>query len=147
MDTTLKQSSQVETKPSIPKKFSLYVNGQNLQANTHYIFYKEDILMLPVGSIGMVLGYQVEYNHKDNHTIIYKTSCFESDAIIIRYSYIANDGLSFFYYSKGAEYFSIDIPPEVKGGELYAPAVFFEQALGCDIAVTQNSNITVDSSK
>ena len=146
MDTTLKQSSQVETKPSISKKFSLYVNGQNLQANAHYIFYKEDILMLPVGSIGVVLGYQVEYNHKDNYTKIYKTSYFESDAIIIRYSDITDEGLSFFYYSKGAEYFSIDIQPEIKGDELYVPAVFFEQVLNCTVAVTQNGNITVDSS-
>lgn len=146
MDTTLKQSNLVETKPSITKNLSLYVNGQNLPANAHYTFIKEDVLMLPVGSICMVLGYQVEYNHQDNYTKIYKTSYFESDAIIIRYSYINNGDISFFYYSKGAEYFAIEVPPEVKNDELFVPAEFFQKVLGCTVSVSNNGNITVDSS-
>ncbi|HEY8390018.1 MAG TPA: hypothetical protein VIL26_03600 [Clostridia bacterium] len=145
MDTTLKQFS-TENTSSVSKNFSLYVNGQNLQANAHYTFFKEkEVLMLPVGSISMFLGYQVEYNHKDKYTKIYKSSYFDSDAILIRYSFAENNDLVFFYYSKGSEYYSIDIPPEVINNELFVPVDFFEQVLGCNVTVTHNGNITINS--
>ena len=143
LDTILKQSSQVQ-KSSVPKKFSIYVNGQNLETSTAY--FKEDVLMLPVGSIAVTIGYQVEYRHQDNYTKIYKTSCFDSDAILIRYSYIHDDDTVFYYYSKGAQYFSIDTPPEVKNNELYVPKQFFELVLGCSITVSYSGNIAIDSS-
>lgn len=146
MDTTIKQSAKFAvSRPSIKQNFSVYVNGQNIETNVHYSYYQDSELMLPAGSILMVLGFNVEYNHKDNYTKIYKTSYFDSDAILIRYSFDQNGDVLFFYYSKGAEYFSISTPPKIIANELYLPVSFFEKALGCSVSISNKGNIAINS--
>ncbi len=146
MDTTIKQSAKFAvSRPSIKHNFSVYVNGQNIETNVHYSYYQDSELMLPAGSILMVLGFNVEYNHKDNYTKIYKTSYFDSDAILIRYSFDQNGDVLFFYYSKGAEYLSISTPPKIIANELYLPVSFYEKALGCSVSISNKGNIAINS--
>ncbi|HEY8423541.1 MAG TPA: hypothetical protein VIL23_02135 [Clostridia bacterium] len=150
MDTTVKPTQKQSAKfsvarPDIKHNFSVYVNGQYIETNVYCSYYQEDELMLPAGSILVALGYSVEYNHKDNYTKIYKTSYFDSDAILIRYSFDENDDVLFFYYSKGIDYLPINTPPKLISDELYLPASFFEVALGCGVSVSVNGNITINS--
>lgn len=148
MDTTIKQAAKQSAKFSasrpIRQNFSVYVNGQNIETSVYCSYYQNDELMLPVGSILMVLGLNIEYNHKDNYTKIYKSSYFDSDAILIRYSFDQSSEVLFYYYSKGAEYLPINTPPKLISDELYLPVSFFEKALGCSVSISNSGNIAIN---
>jgi hypothetical protein len=144
LDTSIKQEKFTVARPEIKHNFSVYVNGQHIETNVYCSYYQEDGLMLPAGSILAVLGFNVEFNHKDNYTKVYKNSYFDSDAILIRYSFDQNNEALFFYYSKGVDYLAINTPPQVIGNELYLPVSFFEKALDCTVSVSHNGNIAIN---
>ncbi|HEY8444217.1 MAG TPA: hypothetical protein VIL24_05410 [Clostridia bacterium] len=149
LDTSIKQTQTkyAVAQPEIKHNFSVYVNGQHIETSVYCSYYQEDELMLPAGSILMILGFNVEYNHKDNYTKVYKNSYFDSDAILIRYSFDQNNDILFYYYSKGADYLPINTPPQVIANELYLPISFFVKALGCSISVSNNGNIAINSAE
>jgi hypothetical protein len=144
LDTSIKQDKFTVARPEIKHNYSVYVNGQHIDTVVYCSYYQEDELMLPAGCILVALGFNVEYNHKDNYTKIYKNSYFDSDAILIRYSFDKNNDILFYYYSKGVDYLSINTPPQVIGNELYLPVSFFEKALGCSVSVSNKGNIAIN---
>ncbi len=89
-------------------KISLYVNNKEVEAN---LFFKKDIIMLPVGEICSLLGIESDWNNEKCELIVggkYKIVVGDSD----------------YYYDSKA--YSLETQAVLSDNRLYVPVSFFD---------------------